>query len=106
MSRTITSNDNKSSRLDGLCINGKIKQRTKRSVPVDNPTTEIVTYVVADDNDRLYYVDDFSPKQYYEIGEIVHLPIYVKPYRKKSGDLACSLNVLKPFQPSTKGIAF
>ena len=49
--------------ISGLCLSGTICKRTKRIVPVDNPTTEIVTYVVADNNERYYYVDDYSPTE-------------------------------------------
>ena len=90
----------------GLYLTGTVLYRTKRSVPADNPSTEIVTYTVQDDKSHQYYVDDYAPSDYHEIGEVVHLPVYIKPYKKKTGDLSYSLNIQKPFSPSTKGEAF
>ena len=90
----------------GLCLSGTVTLRTKRDVPANNPTVEIVTYVLMDSNGRHYYVDDYSPSTYYEVGQSVILPVYIKPYKKKNGDASYSLNVLKPFRPSTVGEAF
>ena len=103
---TETSRSNDSFPSSGLCLSGTISQRTKRLVPANNPTTEIVTYTVTDDDGHLHYVDDYSPSEYHNIGDKVHIPIFIKAYKKKSGDAAYSLNVLKPFTPTTKGEAF
>lgn len=92
--------------ISGLFLSGEILQRSKREVPLDNPTTEIVTYLVVDEKDRHYYVDDYAPINYYEIGENVNIPVFIKPYKKKSGELSYSLNILKPFNHSTRGVAF
>jgi hypothetical protein len=89
--------------FSGLYLSGIVFKRIKRTVPVNNPTTEIVTYTVADNNDRYYYVDDYSPDTYYEVGENVQIPVYIKAYKKKSGDASYSLNVLKPFRASSLG---
>ena len=43
--------------ITGLYIAGTIQERTRRMVPTDNPTTEIVTYTVTDANDKRYYID-------------------------------------------------
>ena len=94
------------SAVSGLFLAGTVVQRTKREIPSVNPTTEVVTYQVIDDKERNYYVDDYSPSEYHECGTEVYLPVYVKPYKKKSGDVSYSLNVLKPFRHSSKGVVF
>lgn len=102
------SSENNADRLDdisGLCLIGTITFRTRRQV-AGNSKIEIVTYTIVDNNDRHFYVDDYSPNEYFEIGQIVKLPVYVKPYKKKSGDVSYSLNRLKTFQPISKGEAF
>ena len=92
--------------MSGPCLSGTVCKRSKRVVPVSNPTTEIVTYLIVDNNERYYYVDDYSPKEYYDLGQAVHIPVYIKPYKKKSGDASYSLNVLKPFRASSVGEEF
>ncbi|MBQ7487741.1 MAG: hypothetical protein IJT77_09650, partial [Clostridia bacterium] len=56
-----------------------------------------------DSNNRYYYVDDYSPETYYEVGQSVQIPVYVKAYKKKSGDASYTLNILKPFRASSLG---
>ena len=90
----------------GLILCGTVSQRTKRTVPVNNSTIEIVTYLIVDSNGRFYYVDDYAPDHYHEVGQPIHVAVYVKPYRKKNGDPSYSLNFLKPFHPSNKGTLF
>ena len=89
----------------GLIMRGTVRERTKRMVPLDNPTTEIVTYVVSDENDHRYYVDDFAPDEYFTIDQNIEVSIYVRPYRKKNGDLSYNLCIQKDFH-STKGEHF
>ena len=90
----------------GLLLCGSISQRSKRIVPVNNSTIEVVTYLVVDNSGKFYYVDDYSPEQYYEVGQSIQVAVYVKPYRKKNGESSYSLNFLKPYRPSTKGEVF
>ncbi len=90
----------------GLLLCGSVSQRSKRIVPVNNSTIEVVTYLVVDSNGRFFYVDDYSPNQYYEVGQSIQVPVYVKPYRKKNGEPSYSLNFLKPYRPSAKGEVF
>ena len=91
----------------GILLVGTVIQRSKRSIPEDNPTTEIVTYTITDDNDRHFFVDDYAPESYYDMNARVCIPIYIKPYKKKTGEASYSLNVLKPFRPTvTKGTIF
>lgn len=79
----------------GLSLSGTIIDRTKRMVPRDNPTTEIVTYTVQDDSNHRFYVDDFSPEVYHDLNSSVCFPVYIKPYRRKNGDLSYTLNIQK-----------
>ncbi len=90
----------------GLIVVGIVQDRTRRMVPADNPTTEIVTYLITDESEKRYYIDDYRPAEYYEIGEFVEVPIYVKPYRKRNGELSYSLNIQKAYQYQTKGESF
>lgn len=90
----------------GLYIAGTVQSRTRRMVPADNPTTEIVTYIITDDNNRKYYIDDFAPASYHDINSYVELQVYVKPYRKRNGELSYSISIRKEYQPHTKGEEF
>ena len=90
----------------GLIIAGTVQDRTRRMVPADNPTTEIVTYVITDDSDKRYYIDEYSPSNYHEIGDFIEIPVYVKPYRKRNGDLGYSLNVQKAYHYQSRGESF
>lgn len=80
----------------GLFLSGTIIDRTRRMVPRDNPTTEIVTYIVQDNCNRRFYVDDYAPDDYHEVNTSICLPVYVKAYSRKSGEPSYTLNVQKP----------
>lgn len=88
----------------GLFLSGTIIDRTRRRVPKDNPTTEIVTYTISAENEKKYFVDDFAPDHYYNIGAYVSFPVYVKPYQKKNNDISYNLCVQK--QSSSRGEHF
>ena len=60
------------------------------------PTTEIVTYVVSDDNNHRYYVDDYAPEDYHDINSTICFPVYVKAYNRKNGEPSYTLNIQKP----------
>ncbi len=90
--RNKTANDNESS---GLSVSGIIIDRTRRMVPRDNPTTEIVTYTIQDSLNRKYYVDDYAPESYHNLDENVCVPVYVKTYLRKNGDPSFTLNIQK-----------
>ena len=72
--------------LPGLSLSGVVIDRTRRMVPRDNPTTEIVTYMIQDGHNRKYYVDDYAPGSYHDLQSSVTLPVYVKTYTRKNGD--------------------
>lgn len=79
----------------GLSLSGTVIDRTRRMVPRDNPTIEIVTYTVQDESSRKYFVDDFAPENYYDINSSVCLPVYVKAYKRRNGEPSYTLNVQK-----------
>ena len=86
---------NTSSSVNGLFISGTIIDRTRRMVPHDSPTTEIVTYVIQDEHNRKFYVDDYAPNGYHDINSNVCLPVYIKAYNRKNGEPSYTLNVQK-----------
>lgn len=81
--------------IQGLCLTGTVIDRTRRMVPRNNPTTEIVTYMIQDSNNRKYYVDDYAPDSYHEIASTVSLPVYIKAYVRKNGEPSYTINVQK-----------
>jgi hypothetical protein len=99
--KSITEKD----QLSGLVIIGTVKERSRRYANVRGSQVEIVTYVVTDANERRYYIEDFAPSEHYNIDDSVTIPVYIKPYRKKTGDPSYSLCVQKEHR-SLKGEAF
>ena len=81
--------------VNGLSITGTVIDRTRRMVPRDNPTTEIVTYTIQDAYHRKFYVDDYAPDGYHDLDSNVCLPVYVKTYIRKNGDPSYTLNIQK-----------
>lgn len=77
----------------GLYLFGQITDRTRRHVPKDNPTTEIVTYTVQTVRGSKYYVDDYAPDSYYNIGADVCFPVYIKAYKRRNGDPSYTLMI-------------
>lgn len=92
--------------MSGLSISGIIIDRTRRMVPRDNPTTEIVTYTVQDSYNRKFYVDDYAPDDYHEVESSVCLPVYIKAYNKKNGEPSYTLNVQKSEATAIRGEHF
>lgn len=81
--------------MHGLALTGTVIDRTRRMVPRDNPTTEIVTYTVQDSNRRKFFVDDYAPDGYHDINSTVSFPVYIKAYIRKNGEPSYTLNVQK-----------
>ena len=79
----------------GLSLNGLVIDRTRRMVPRDNPTTEIVTYTIQDGSNRKFFVDDYAPSGYHNLNSNVCLPMYVKTYIRKNGEPSYTLNIRK-----------
>lgn len=86
---------NNSNPMHGLSLCGTVIDRTRRMVPHDNPTTEIVTYTIQDEYNRKFYVDDYAPNGYHDLNSNVCFPVYIKVYSRKNGDLSYTLNVQK-----------
>ena len=90
-----------SDELSGLYIFGHVIDRTRRTIKTRNGgSAEIVTYTIQDINGRRYFVDEYTPEEYYELGESVEVPVYVKTYKKSSGDVGYSFCVQQQFGPS------
>lgn len=79
----------------GLFLSGIIVDRTRRMVPRDNPTTQIVTYTVQGNDDRKYYVDDHAPESYHELNSNICFPVYIKTYIRKNGEASYTINIQK-----------
>ena len=91
-------------RLAGLTVSGVVKERRRRRVPLDNPQHEIVTYTVVDDNESIYFVDDFEPEKYHNIGDYIMLPVYIKAYINRNNQASYTICTRKDYQ--TRGEAF
>ena len=83
------------SAITGLSLSGTVIDRTRRMVPHDNPTTEIVTYTIQDDYNRKFYVDDYAPNGYHDLQSTVCFPVYIKAYNRKNGEASYTLNIQK-----------
>ena len=95
------------SQLSGLYVFGQIADRTKRTIPTrDNGTAEIVTYTVRDIAGHNYYVDEYDPEQYNDLGAIVEIPVYVKTFKKRNGDVSYSFSVQQQQGSSSRGVRF
>lgn len=80
--------------LSGLYLFGTVVDRTRRTINTKgNSTAEIVTYTIQDANGRRYYVDEYSPEEYYELSEYAEIPVYVKTFKKRTGDIGYSFCV-------------
>ena len=87
--------DSNESQLGGLILMGTVIDRTRRMVPKDNPTTLIVTYTIDDGMGRKYFVDDYAPKGYFDVGMYISVPVYVKAYTKRNKEAAYTINIQK-----------
>lgn len=77
--------------FSGLYVFGRVSDRARRIIPTKNDSTaEIVTYTVEDTASHKYYVDEYAPTEYHDVGSFVSLPVYVKTYRKRNGDIGYS----------------
>ena len=81
----------------GLLLSGYVVDRVRRFVPKDKPTTEIVTYTVDDEAGHKYYVDDYAPDGYFDLGECICVPVYVKAYIKKNKETSYTIGIQKSF---------
>ena len=89
--------------LSGLYLFGDVVDRSKRTIP--QTSTEVVTYVIQDNAGRRYYVDEYSPQNYLERGENVEIPVYVKAFKKRNGEIGYAFNVQQQ-QINSRGVRF
>lgn len=68
---------------------------TQLLFPKDNPSITIVTYLIQTRQDRKYFVDDYNPDTFYDVMSEVTVPVYVKTYKRKNGDPAYNLQILR-----------
>lgn len=74
--------------LEGLFVGGTVRDRRRRFInKAGSEQIEIVTYTLAGSNDRNFYVEDYAPSSYRNIGDQTCVPVYIKPYRKSNGQL-------------------
>ena len=93
--------------LSGLYVFGIVSDRTRRTIPTrDNGTAEIVTYTIQDSAGRRYFVDEYSPTVYNEKGAYVEIPVYVKTFKKRNGDVSYSFAVQQQKEIGSRGEPF
>ena len=84
--------------LSGLFLSGQVIDRTRRTIQTRMDTsTQIVTYTIMDSASRRYYVDEYSPDEYHEIGDYIIIPVYVKTFKKNNGEIGHSFAVQQQF---------
>ncbi len=99
-------NNQNRTQQSGLTLSGVIINRLKRMVPKNNPTIEVITYTVQDMYGTKFYVEDYQPDGYHEIGDTVSLPVYIKVYNRKNGEPGYTLNVQKDDSHNSRGEPF
>ena len=93
--------------LSGLYVFGEVTDRTRRTVPTrDNSNAEIVTYTIQDTAGHRYFIDEYSPQRYNDIGTVVEIPVYVRTFKKRNGDVGHSFGVQQQLTISTRGERF
>lgn len=79
----------------GLFLIGEVSDRVKKNITTHGMDVEVVTYTISCNDRQRYYVDDFDPDKYFSVGEKVSIPVYVKAYKKKSGEASYMLKLQK-----------
>ena len=93
--------------FSGLYVFVWVSDRARRSIPTRNDSTaEIVTYTVEDTASRKYYIDEYSPTEYHDVGSFVSLPVYVKTYKKRNGDIGYSFCLQQQHTVLSRGERF
>ena len=84
--------------LSGLFLSGQVIDRTRRTIQTRMDTsTQIVTYTIMDSSSRRYYVDEYAPDEYHEIGDNIIIPVYIKTFKKNNGEIGHSFAVQQQF---------
>ena len=52
-------------------------------------------YTLTDSNDHNFYVEDYAPSSYRNIGDQTVVPVYIKPYRKSNGQFSYTICIKK-----------
>jgi len=65
--------------IEGLIVKGTIAGRSRRILGEKN--LELVTYKVLA-GDKVFFVKNWTPSDYFTVGEPVTLPIIIKTYQK------------------------
>ena len=103
-----SSNSDEAETFSGLFVFGEVIDRTKRMIP--NTSTEVVTYTVQDNEGRRYYVDEYiqpnEQEKCYDRGEYVEIPVFVKTFRKRNGDIGYSFCVQQESRSHSRGVPF
>lgn len=94
--------------FSGLFVFGDVVERTKRTLP--NTTTEVVTYTIQDNEGRRYFVDKYiqpsEQERYFERDSYVEIPVFVKTFRKRNGDIGYSFCVQQESRSHSRGVPF
>ncbi len=92
-------------RIEGLYVGGVVRDRRRRYInKTGSEQIEVVTYTLTDSNDRNFYVEDYAPDSYRNLGDYSLVPVYIKPYRKSNGQLSYTICIKKEFE--TRGESF
>ena len=78
---------------EGLFLSGTVTGRSKRMVGKDS-ATELVTYKITSAK-RMVYLKDWDPNgKYFAVGEIINVPVSVKPY-SSNGQILLDFSIYK-----------
>ncbi|MBQ4514732.1 MAG: hypothetical protein II969_17195 [Anaerolineaceae bacterium] len=66
----------------------------------NDTSAKIITYIIRYICDHRYYVDKYSPTSYFEVNKYVEIPVYVKDFQKRNGEIAYSICDQKKFASS------
>ncbi len=93
--RTVKTNITKVEEDWGLFLIGEVSDRVKKNITTHGVDVEVVTYTISCNDRQRYYVDDFDPEKYFSVGEKITIPVYVKAYKKKTGEPSYMLKLQK-----------
>jgi hypothetical protein len=84
MTNTKTKETTPLSPIEGLILRGSVAGRLRRKVGEKN--TDLITYKIFADG-KAYFVKDWAPKNYFNVGSLVELPITIKTFQKNGNIL-------------------
>jgi len=65
--------------FEGLLIKGSVAGRSRRIV--GDKEVELITYKIFAGN-KVFFVKDWAPENYFSVGQTVELPVSIKPFQK------------------------